>query len=90
MKKVLSIMLSGIILISSLCAGINVFAQDSTISADIRVTYDQSEARSMFNMVNSFRTGGNAWCWNENNTKKESYKNLSRYTYDYDLEKIAM
>lgn len=54
------------------------------------VNYGQTEARSMLSMVNSFRTGSDAWYWAENNTTKKYCKGLSKLTYDYQLEKVAM
>lgn len=64
--------------------------QESTINLSITGKYGQTEARSMLKMVNNFRTGNDAWCWNSDNTKKEKYTNLKTLTYDYTLEKIAM
>jgi uncharacterized protein YkwD len=58
-------------------------------------TYRKSEARSMLAMINAFRTGSDAWCWNEDNTTKTVYNQaggtqLKALTYDYDLEQIAL
>jgi uncharacterized protein YkwD len=58
-------------------------------------TFRQTEARSMLAMINSFRTGSDAWYWNSNNRTKTVYNTeggtyLSELTYDYDLEQIAM
>ncbi len=52
--------------------------------------YSQTDAREMLNMINSFRTGTNAWYWNSDNTTKTVRTDLSPLTYDYDLEKAAM
>lgn len=52
--------------------------------------YDQTESRKMLDLVNDFRTGSEAWAWNEDNTKKVKYENLGKLTYDYGLEKVAM
>ena len=54
------------------------------------ITYGQTEARSMLDMVNSFRTGSDAWYWNEDNATKTYCKGLPKLTYDYQLEKVAM
>ena len=62
----------------------------STGSYKFTFTYGQTEARSMLNMVNSFRTGSDAWYWAENNSTKVYCSGLSRLTYDYQLEKVAM
>ena len=57
---------------------------------DISVKYDQTEARKMFDMINEFRTGKEAWYWNTNNKDKIYCKDLNKLQYDYNLEKIAM
>ena len=54
------------------------------------VIYGQTEARSMLAMVNSFRTGSDAWYWSEDNSTKVQCSGLSQLTYDYKLEKVAM
>lgn len=64
-------------------------------AADIRYfqvtgTYRQTEARTMLAMINRFRTGSDAWQWNENNTEKVQVTGLSELQYDYNLENIAM
>jgi uncharacterized protein YkwD/DNA-directed RNA polymerase subunit RPC12/RpoP len=53
-------------------------------------TYWQDEARKLLDMVNEFRTGDDAWYWNSDNTTKTKVENLSKLTYDYQLEKVAM
>lgn len=53
-------------------------------------TYRQTEARTMLAMINSFRTGSDAWQWNENNTEKVQVTGLSELQYDYNLENAAM
>ncbi len=57
---------------------------------DVSVTYGQSEARTMLDMVNDFRTGDDAWYWNSDDSTKTVCTGLSELTYDYDLERIAM
>ena len=56
---------------------------------DITVTYHQTQARSILDMMNEWRAGG-VWCWNEGNTEKVDYGKLYPMAYDYDLEQIAM
>ena len=58
-------------------------------NVDVTVKYGQTEARSMLKQVNSFRTGADAWYWNQADTQKVKQK-LSGLTYDYNLEKVAM
>ena len=57
---------------------------------DVSVTFRQSAARSILGKVNAFRTGSEAWYWNEYNTQRIWATGLAPLTYDYDLEKIAM
>ncbi len=57
----------------------------------IELQYGQSEARDMLQMINAFRVNpSEAWAWNESNTERVAYSNLSPLQYDYELEKIAM
>lgn len=90
-KKWLARLLVFAMLISVLSVG----SFDTARAADIQNfqitgTYGQTEARSMLAMVNTFRTGNDAWQWNENDTEKVQVSGLSALTYDYNLEKIAM
>lgn len=66
------------------------FAADGKISVGVKAQYGQTEARSMLDMINDFRTGSDAWAWNETDTEKVTYQNLKTLTYDYGLEKVAM
>lgn len=54
------------------------------------VSYRQSESRTMLDMINDFRTGSEAWAWDERNENKIYYTNLKTLTYDYELERVAM
>ena len=44
----------------------------------------------MLSMINSFRTGSEAWYWDESNSQKIYQNGLSKLEYDYNLEAIAM
>ena len=66
------------------------FAAGETYQVQYDVTYDQSEARTMLDMVNDFRTGGDAWYWDESDTNQVQVSGLQPLTYDYELEKVAM
>lgn len=66
-----------------------VSAATGTVMNEITVTYDQSGARTMFDMVNDFRTGNDAWAWDESG-QREEYDGLGELTYDPVLEKVAM
>ncbi len=52
--------------------------------------YGQTEARSMLAMINDFRTGPDAWYWNETNSEKINETGLRPLAYDYQLEQVAM
>lgn len=58
-------------------------------SYKIKATYGQTEARTMLEMINNFRTGADAWQWDQNGNKVDMTGN-SPLVYDYNLEKIAM
>ena len=62
----------------------------SNISFEYSFQYGQTEARTMLDMVNDFRTGPEAWYWDEDNKTRVDCPNLSELTYDYQLEKVAM
>ena len=85
MKKILSVFLSLVMALSAFsCVGINAYAATSTA-----VKFEQSNARTVLNMINSFRSSSDAWYWNSDNTTK-TYVTASPLQYDYTLEKIAM
>ena len=72
-----------------------VFFSNTVSAATIKTfkltaSVDSGSARSMLSMINEFRTGGSAWYWNSNNTAKYECGKLPAYTYDYNLEQIAL
>ncbi len=60
------------------------------MSAEFHVTYNQTDARAMLTRINEFRTGDDAWEWNQDNSALIKHTDLQTFTYDYELEKIAM
>ncbi len=52
-------------------------------------TYGQTEARAMLDMINTFRTDGNAWTYDQNENVV-NLGNVGSLTYSYTLEAIAM
>ena len=82
-----------LILIFSLVVGAfsanTVTSQAATKTVKITGKYYQSDSRKMLKKINSFRTGKNAWYYNESG-KKVKLKNLKKLSYDYKLEKAAM
>ena len=69
---------------------IPVYAAGEICQVQYDVTYGQTEARTMLAMINDFRTGGDAWYWDESDTNKTPVTGLQPLTYDYELEKVAM
>lgn len=70
-------------------------ASDITM-VQVEATYNQTEARKMFSMINEFRTSKtDAWYWDWDDTTKvvcntdEDFM-IGTLEYDYDLEAIAM
>ena len=49
-----------------------------------------TDARSMLQMINEFRTGDNAWYWNRDNTSVTRKSGLGRLQYDEELEAVAL
>ena len=67
-----------------------------TTTLDVEVTYQQSSASEMLNLINSFRTdaSGGAWQWDSNGNRVEfntpGNATLSPLSYDSTLEQVAM
>lgn len=68
----------------------NVSAAENTVNVKLEVQYGQAEAREITDMVNAFRTGSEAWYWNEDDATKTVYNDLGTLTYDKTLEQVAM
>lgn len=50
------------------------------IPVNISVKYGQTEARTIFDMINEMRTNPyDTWCWDQMNTTKISCGTLSKY-----------
>ena len=65
--------------------------QDSALADTCTIgTYNQTEARKLFDMINSFRMGSDAWYWDKDNSAKIYCENLEPLKYDANLEKLAM
>lgn len=70
------------------------FAAGEQYQVELDVTYSQTEARTMLELVNAFRTSGDAWYYGKPNDEgfeeKVSVTGLQPLQYDYELEKVAM
>lgn len=85
MKRFLCCFIAALLLASVACCALG-----EVFTATCTVTFGQTEARAMLQMVNDFRTGDEAWYWNSDNETKIWLEDLQPLTYDYTLEKIAM
>lgn len=74
------ILLSGSIMASA--------AGEERTTVKVTGKFGQTEARAMFDMLNEFRTGDEAWYLNANG--QEVRETLQPVTYDYGLEQAAM
>ena len=88
-KRALALLLTLAVLLSALPATA-LASDETTAEVSIEVTYGQTEARTMLDMVNEFRTGDEAWAWNSDDTEKIAYSGLQPLVYDYELEATAM
>lgn len=53
----------------------------ATPPVKIKVTYGQTEARTMFADINEFRTSDTeAWCWDKTDSVRESWRILQSYS----------
>ena len=64
------------------------YGNSSIMEIDVESKYGQTEGRKMYNMVNDFRTGKDAWQLDENGNKVY-IKDLKPLKYDYGLEQAA-
>lgn len=80
MKKAVSLLLSFVMVMSVFASAFQSYAAELV---------SDSDARSMLTLVNSFRTGSDAWYWNEDNKTKTTHNDLAGYKYDVNLEAIA-
>lgn len=88
-RRMVKALISSVLVVLLCCTG--AFAASSgTTDITVRVKYGQTEARSMLQLVNAFRTGKDAWYWNEDDKTKTTCKDLSALAYDYELEQMAM
>lgn len=85
-----AVLLLVILFVATMLKSESLFAAEDTITVNVTGTYGQSEARQMLDLINDFRTNGNAWVWNKDGQTKTENIKVEKLTYDYNLEKIAM
>lgn len=88
MKRKTMLLYLLLICISGMLCKIDAQAAD-TMNIQVQVEYGQTEARSMLQMINEFRTGTDAWYYGQDGSVVRC-NNLKPLVYDYDLEKYAM
>ena len=97
-KRIVSLVMAlGMMLSISIVPTLNKYESSNAIVASAAnesysflPEYRQTEARNMLSAINSFRTGPDAWEWNQANTEKIYHSNLGNLTFDYELERVAM
>ena len=89
LKQICSMFMAVTMIFTSLYwGGMKVSA--ATPPVKIKVTYGQTEARTMFADINEFRTSDTeAWCWDKTDSVRESWR-TTELQYDYALERVAM
>lgn len=89
LKQICSMFMAVTMIFTSLYwGGMKVSA--ATPPVKIKVTYGQTEARTMLADINEFRTSDTeAWCWDKTDSVKEAYR-TTELQYDYALERVAM
>ncbi len=87
-RRMVSIILMLVMLFAELAPSFQVHAQDIH-NIPVTTQYRQSEARKQLDLVNAFRTGDEAWHYDENNNVVYD-TGLSTLTWDYGLERVAL
>ena len=93
MKRIRNWTAGALALILSLTLIVPALAEDTTTEEITEVSltagFGQTDARAMLQMVNNFRTGDEAYYWNETDTEQVNAKG-EPLVYSYALEEIAM
>ena len=86
-RRVWCVLMAVIMVCASLYFG-PVEASAATAPVKIKVTYGQTEARSMLASINAFRTSETeAWYWNMTDSVKVACQ-TTELQYDYELEHL--
>ena len=77
------------VLCAALLLALPALADEVDVTFDL--TYEYGLARTAYQLTNEFRTGDNAWYWNNDNTTTTDLTGtLGALSYDYGLERAAM
>ena len=95
-KTMVKLFAAVVLAVVFLMPGFRAFAAEgSTVTVQVKGTYDQTGARSMLGMINDFRknegtqNGDQAW-WMDQSGNRVARNGLSDLQYDYALEERAM
>lgn len=89
LKRTGSIIITAMLIVSLIMPAPAANAADLK-AYEVTVIYNQSDARTMLGMINSFRHEKDVWYWNEDDSTKTTLSELKDMVYDYNLERIAM
>ena len=89
-KNIISVLLAVLMIGSAFfCGGLTTAFAATIKTGDMTVTFGQTEARAMLASINDLRRPGNAWYYDQSNSRV-SPTDLKGLTYDYKLEEFAM
>ena len=85
-----AVLLLVILFVATMIKSESLYAAEDTVTINVTGTYGQSEARKMLDLINTFRTSGEANYKDKDNSTLIQCGELNELTYDYELEAIAM
>ena len=85
-----AVLLLVILFVATMIKSESLYAAEDTVTINVTGTYGQSEARKMLDLINTFRTSGEANYKDKDNSALIQCGELNELTYDYELEAIAM
>ena len=78
------------LLVLAALAMVAAHAEDTVTLTALEGEFDYDAARAMLDDINAFRTGDDAWYWNEDDTEQIRVPGLGELEYNYWLERLAM
>ena len=88
MKKFFSFLLSLVIVVSFVIPFASTVSADSIVNISADFKFYQSDARAVMDYINPWRTSPDVWAWNSAGQREN--RTTTEFTYDYNLERIAM